>query len=80
MRKINVRELRQHIGSLLDAVTAGEEIVITRRGNPVARLLKADTEKQDSHRFPSRHELRAMLSPSKRPSTDLIREIRNERG
>ena len=79
MRKVNVREARQHIGRLLDAVTTGEEIIIIRRGKPAAKLLKAGNKKVDAHRFPSRHELRAKLSPNMRPSTELIREIRNER-
>lgn len=35
--------LRAHLGDWLDRVRAGEEIVITDRGVPVARLLGMDT-------------------------------------
>jgi prevent-host-death family protein len=34
-----VRDLRNHYSSLLDRISEGEEIVITRRGKPVARLI-----------------------------------------
>ncbi|MBT4484723.1 MAG: type II toxin-antitoxin system prevent-host-death family antitoxin, partial [Candidatus Latescibacteria bacterium] len=37
MKTVSVREAREKIGSLLDAVSAGENIVITRRGKPVAQ-------------------------------------------
>lgn len=35
---VSVAEAKAHLSALLDAVQAGEEIVITRRGQPVARL------------------------------------------
>jgi prevent-host-death family protein len=38
MRTVNVTDARTHLGKLLDQAQAGEEIVITRRGQPVARL------------------------------------------
>jgi prevent-host-death family protein len=39
MRTATVRDLRNHYTSLLGWVSAGEEIVITQRGKPVARLI-----------------------------------------
>ena len=39
MQTATVRELRNHYASLLIRVRAGEEIVITQRGEPVARLI-----------------------------------------
>lgn len=39
MRTATVRDLRNHYTSLLSWVRAGEEIVITQRGKPVARLI-----------------------------------------
>jgi prevent-host-death family protein len=41
MREIGAFEAKTHLSALLDAVEAGEEIVITRRGRPVARLAPA---------------------------------------
>ena len=38
MQTVNVREARARISQLLDAVEAGEEIIIQRNGKPVAQL------------------------------------------
>ncbi len=38
MESINVRETRQHIGRILDAVATSKEFIITRRNTPVAKL------------------------------------------
>ncbi len=38
MRKAGIREARQNLSVLLGEVKKGEEIVITERGKPVARL------------------------------------------
>ena len=39
MRHVGAFEAKNTLGSLLDLVEKGEEIVITRRGKPVARLV-----------------------------------------
>lgn len=39
MREIGAFEAKNKLGQLLDYVEAGEEILITRRGRPVARLV-----------------------------------------
>jgi prevent-host-death family protein len=41
MREIGAFEAKTKLSALLDLVEAGEEIVITRRGKPVARLVSA---------------------------------------
>ena len=41
MREIGAFEAKNTLSALLDAVEAGDEIVITRRGKPVARLVSA---------------------------------------
>ena len=50
MRSVSAREANQSFSKLLQAVAEGEEIVITRRGKPVARLAPveavADVEQQ----------------------------------
>lgn len=38
MTTINVYEAKTHLSRLLDRAAAGEEILITRHGRPVARL------------------------------------------
>jgi prevent-host-death family protein len=52
MRTVSAREANQSFSKLLQAVVEGEEVVITRRGKPVARLAPieaattADAERQ----------------------------------
>ena len=40
MRSVNLAEAKAGLSALLDAVEAGEEVVITRRGRSVARLIR----------------------------------------
>jgi prevent-host-death family protein len=44
METLSVYEAKTHLSRLLDAVEAGEEILITRNGRPVARLVRAVAE------------------------------------
>jgi prevent-host-death family protein len=39
MQQINVHEAKTHLSKLLDRVENGEEIVISRAGKPVAKLV-----------------------------------------
>jgi prevent-host-death family protein len=63
MREIGAFEAKNKLSELLTAVEHGEEIVITRRGRPVARLVKHDPEA-------ARERARA--------AAERIREIRKE--
>ena len=42
MREVGAFEAKSKLGQLLDQVEDGEEIVIPRRGRPVARLTSAE--------------------------------------
>ena len=75
MQTINVRETREKLSSLLDAVASGEEIVILRHGKPAARLCAAAT---GNIRFPDRSDLRSSLPPMKETSADAVRSLRDE--
>jgi prevent-host-death family protein len=41
MEPVSVYDAKTHLSRLLDAVEAGDEVVITRNGRPVARLVAA---------------------------------------
>ena len=41
MREVGVLEAKTHLSSLLAAVEAGEDVLITRHGRPVARFTRA---------------------------------------
>lgn len=40
-KSVGVHEAKTHLSELLDDVAAGEEVLITRRGEPAARLVPA---------------------------------------
>ena len=42
MAKVSAFEAKTHFGELLDRVSKGEEVVITRHDKPVARLVPAE--------------------------------------
>jgi prevent-host-death family protein len=44
MRSVGAFEAKAHLAALLDAVSAGEQITITRHGHPVARLVPSAAE------------------------------------
>jgi len=60
MHRINIREVRERLSTLISEVEHGEEIVITRRGRAVARL----TPVKDRPRLPDRTTLRDSLPAS----------------
>jgi prevent-host-death family protein len=41
MREVGVLEAKTNLSALIDAVQSGEEVMITRHGKPVARLVPA---------------------------------------
>ncbi|HYC55985.1 MAG TPA: type II toxin-antitoxin system Phd/YefM family antitoxin [Candidatus Binatia bacterium] len=43
MREVNVHEAKTHLSRLLAQVESGEEVVISRAGKPIARLVPVDS-------------------------------------
>mgnify|MGYP001317407875 CR=1 FL=1 len=46
MRSIGLAQAKAQLSALLDAVASGDEVVITRRGKPVARLVREGSTSQ----------------------------------
>ncbi len=44
MKQVGIFEAKTHLSSLVDEVEKGGEIVITRHGKPVARLVRAQAQ------------------------------------
>ncbi len=44
--QISLREANQHLSRYIKTVEQGDELVITRRGKPVARLVPVATKRQ----------------------------------
>jgi len=46
MDTVNVHEAKTHLSRLLAKVAAGEEVIIARNGEPVARLVPVEPRKK----------------------------------
>lgn len=75
MTTTNVREARKQLSNLLDQVERGEDVVISRRGKPVARLVSAQ-EAEPVH-FPSRAALRQAIPPAGESAAQIVRALRD---
>lgn len=79
MRTLTLAETKSHLSAVVDQVVAGEEIVITRRGRPVARIIPERA--QPTPDFASIvAELRDFVQAQPlqlRPAADVVREARD---
>jgi prevent-host-death family protein len=74
MLEINVKEARSRLSSLLNRVERGEEVIITRRGKKIARLVPTE-----SHgRLPSLKDFRAEIDVSGQPISQTVVDQRDE--
>ena len=82
--QFSIREARQKLSHLLNAVEQGEEVEITRHGRVVARLTppreQLDDRSVPALRAAERKALRASLPPTRTSAAELIRQDRDERG
>lgn len=74
MKHVGIRQARQDLPELIDRAEAGEEIIITRQGRPVARLVAAP---RDPAPLPSLVDFRAGVGRSGTPAVQLIRDERD---
>lgn len=75
MRELSIREMRAALGRLDELVEQEGEMIVTRHGRPVARILPA----RGARVIPSRRALRESMPPMGVPSEALVREDRDER-
>jgi prevent-host-death family protein len=71
--EVGVRELKNNLSRYLDKVQAGDEVVVTERGRPVARLLGIDHQTEHLAELVASGEVRAPRSTSRRRPTRRIR-------
>lgn len=60
MLEIGAFEAKNRLAALLDAVERGEEVTITRRGKPVAKLVRHEATIDRSKAIEAVEQLRAM--------------------
>lgn len=94
MDRIGVRELRQNASRFLKRVQAGESLLVTDRGKPIARLVPvaADTETpkelerrliEEGVLIPAELDFRTLPpplapKPGQRPLSEILAEMRAE--
>ena len=77
MITVSLAQAKARLGGLIDRVEAGEEVIITRHGRPAARVQRPARERrplplEDLAAF------RAGMPRLRRPSAELLREMRDE--
>jgi antitoxin (DNA-binding transcriptional repressor) of toxin-antitoxin stability system len=75
MKKLSIREARQSLSHLDRLLESEEEVMITRHGKAIARLIGISGKKP----IPSHRDLRERMSPIRKGSEKLIREERDSR-
>lgn len=75
MKTLSVKEIREQLSNIEALAAAEGEILLTRRGRPIARILPLGR----SRRMPSRRALREKMPYTELPSEELIRAERDER-
>ncbi len=76
MRHIGIKQARQELPDLVDRAEAGEEIVITRQGKPVAKITAIPRSPKT---LPSLMQFRRSLGDKGTPAADLLRSERDAR-
>jgi prevent-host-death family protein len=74
VKQVGIRQARQELPDLIDRAEAGEEIVITRQGRPVAKLVAAPKHPKP---LPSLADFRGKLGRPGSPALNLVREERD---
>ncbi len=75
MSTVTLADAKAHLSHLIDQVVAGSEVVITRRGKPVARITPVATPRKPLQSLAA---FRARMPKARKPSAELIRELRDE--
>jgi antitoxin (DNA-binding transcriptional repressor) of toxin-antitoxin stability system len=83
MRSVGLAEAKAQLSALLDAVEMGDEVVITRRGQPVARLVRETPALSNDGSLPWPERLRRFHGdqvPFPGNAVALVGELRRDRG
>ncbi len=76
MRTHSVAHAKAHLSALLEQIEQGQEVLITRRGQPVARLVPADKNKAPLN-FQRLQKLRASQTMASTSAATLVRAMRD---
>ena len=75
MKKLTIREARQSLSHLDRLLAVEEEVMITRRGDPIARVVQVGRKRP----IPSHRDLREGMKRIQKGSETVLRKDRDER-
>ncbi len=75
MKTLNIRQFRASVGQLDQLVEKTGEVIITRNGKPILRVLPV----HGKHVRPDHEDLRSKMPLLKTPSSTYVRQERDER-
>ncbi|MDN5752763.1 MAG: type II toxin-antitoxin system prevent-host-death family antitoxin [Nitrosospira sp.] len=79
MRTMTLADAKAHLSAAVDLVAAGEEIVITRRGKPIARIVR-EVERPAGNTAALLKEMQKFVtaqSLQKESAVELVRHMRD---
>ncbi len=78
VRSVSVAEAKSHLSEILDRVEAGEEVVITRRGVEVVRMIPVVPKKSTPIDWAAIRAFTSTLPQGTTSAGQYIREMRDE--
>ncbi len=75
MQTLNIREMRNALGDLESLLSTSGEIIITKRGAAIARIIPI----QGKQARPTHEDLHRLTKKLKKTSKTIVREMRDER-
>lgn len=74
--QVSVRELRERLSEILDRVRQGHQVVVTRHGTPVARVVPDASTRRRTQRYPLRGSVLRISEDFDEPLTDEWEAVR----
>jgi prevent-host-death family protein len=77
MIRTGIKEIRKNLTKYLESVQRGEEIIITKRDEPIAKIVPI--RPKQARALSSREQLRSLIKPQGTPLSQVVAENREER-
>lgn len=77
MIRTGIKEMRKNLTKYLESVQKGEEVIITKRDEPIAKIVPIPVKQPKT--LSSREQLRKLIKPTGTPLSQIISENREER-
>jgi len=77
MIRAGIKEMRKNLTKYLESVQKGEEVIITKRDEPIAKIVPIPTKQPKT--LANREQLRSLIKPQGKPLSQVVSENREER-